>query len=80
MTSAFATIPTTPEVMQAAMDFATVHHFRIWDAAILAAASRAGCWMLLSADLQEGFSWGGVTVVNPFALPRHTLLAASLAE
>ena len=27
-------------------------------------------------DLQESFTWGGVTVVNPFTSPRHALLQA----
>lgn len=33
------TVETTPEVMLAAVDLATDHHFSIWDAVILAAAS-----------------------------------------
>jgi hypothetical protein len=35
--------------------------------------------MLLSQNLQAGFTWGGVTVVDPFASPDHPLLGASLA-
>jgi predicted nucleic acid-binding protein len=46
---------------------------------MLAAAADAGCRLLLSEDLQEGFTWRGVTVVNPFADTRHPLLAALLA-
>ncbi len=38
------------------------------------AAAEAGCRLLLSEDLQEGFTWGGVTVVNPFAATVHPLL------
>ena len=72
----FPTIDTTAEVMLAATDLATDHRLGIWDAMVLAAASRAGCRLLLSEDLQDGFTWGGVTVVNPFASPRHQLLAA----
>lgn len=75
---AFATIPTTPEVMFAAVDLATVHHFSIWDAVILSAASQAGCRLLLSEDLQDEFTWGGVTVVNPFVTPHHPLQDALL--
>ncbi|HWB99103.1 MAG TPA: hypothetical protein VG672_20485, partial [Bryobacteraceae bacterium] len=56
------------------------HHFGIWDAVILSAASQAGCRLLLSEDLQDGFTWGGVTVVNPFASPRHALLEALLDD
>lgn len=37
-----------------------------WDALIVAAAERCGCRWLLSEDFQEGRSFGGVTVVNPF--------------
>jgi predicted nucleic acid-binding protein len=74
----FPTVETTPEVMLVAVDLATDHHLSIWDAVILAAASQAGCRLLLSEDLQDGFTWGGVTVVNPFAAPRHPLLSSLL--
>ena len=74
----FPSVETSPEAMQAAIDLATDHQLGIWDAVILSAASQAGCRLLLSEDLQEGFSWAGVTVVNPFASPRHALLNALL--
>jgi predicted nucleic acid-binding protein len=31
---------------------------------------------VLSEDLQDGFTWHGVTVVNPFRETPHHLLAA----
>lgn len=37
-----------------------------WDAAIVEAAREAGCAILLSEDLQDGFDFAGVRVVNPF--------------
>lgn len=74
----YPTVPTVPEVMLAAADLATDHRFSIWDAVIFAAASQAECRLLLSEDMQDGFTWGGVTVVNPFASPRHALLEAVL--
>lgn len=76
----FPAVETSPEVMLAAADLATDHHFGIWDAIILSAASQAGCRLLLSEDLQDGFTWGGVTVVNPFASPHHALLDALLGD
>jgi predicted nucleic acid-binding protein len=76
----FAVVETSPETMLAAVDLATDHQFGIWDAVILSAASKAGCRLLLSEDLREGFTWGGVTVVNPFTSPRHALLNALLGE
>lgn len=77
---AFPVIETSPEIMLAAADLATDHRFGIWDAVILSTASKANCRLLLSENLQEGFTWGGLTVVNPFASPRHTLLDAILEQ
>lgn len=74
----FPVVETAHEVMLAAADLATDHHLSIWDAVILSVSSQAGCRLLLSEDLQDGFTWGGVTVVNPFATPRHPLLASLL--
>lgn len=77
---AFPVVETSTEVMVTAADLATDHQLGIWDAVILSAASQADCRLLLSEDLQEGFTWGGVTVVDPFSSPRHALLHALLAE
>ncbi len=74
----FPVVETAPEGMLAAADLATDHQLGIWDAVILAVSSQAGCRLLLSEDLQDGFTWGGVTVVNPFAAPRHALLESLL--
>ncbi len=76
----FPVIETSPEIMLTAVDLATDHQFGIWDAVILSAASQAGCPLLLSEDLQDGFTWGGVTVINPFASPRHLLLEAIISN
>jgi predicted nucleic acid-binding protein len=38
-----------------------------WDAAILAAASQMGCQTLYSEDLNDGQTYDGVTVINPFS-------------
>ncbi|MFZ0086743.1 MAG: PIN domain-containing protein [Candidatus Acidiferrales bacterium] len=75
---AFPLIETSSPVMLAATDLATDHQLGIWDAVILSAAAEAGCRLLLSQDLNPGFTWKGVTVANPFAAPQHELLAALL--
>ena len=77
---AFPLIETSPAVFLAATDLATHHHLGIWDAVILSAAAAAGCRLLLSEDLQEGFTWHGATVTNPFSSERHELLAALLKD
>lgn len=71
--------PTSSAVMARAADLAADHRLGIWDAVILAASAEAGCRLLLSEDLQHGFTWSGVTVVNPFAEEPHPLLGALLA-
>ncbi len=76
----FSVVETSSEAMLAAADLAMNHQLGIWDAVILSAAAQGGCRLLLSEDLQEGFTWAGVTVVNPFASPRHALLQALLEE
>ena len=75
---AFPLIETSPAVLLAATDLAAHHGLSIWDSVVFAAATAAGCRLLLSEDLQEGFTWGGVTVANPFLKEKHELLAALL--
>jgi hypothetical protein len=77
-TDAFPLIETSPAVILAASDLATHHRFGIWDAVVFAAAAAAGCRLLLSEDLQPGFTWNGVTVANPFSQEKHELLAGLL--
>ena len=45
--------------MLAATDLASAHQLGIWDAVILSAAADARCRILLSEDLQDGFTWRG---------------------
>lgn len=75
---AFPLIESSNEVMLAATDLAGAHQLGIWDAVILSAAADARCRILLSEDLQEGFTWRGVTVTNPFSPSKHPLLSAVL--
>jgi predicted nucleic acid-binding protein len=74
----FPLIETSPSVLLAAIDLVADHNLGIWDAIILSAAAEAGCRLLLSEDLQDGFTWNGVTVTNPFAAKKHELLAGLL--
>jgi len=73
---AFPLIETSHEVLLAATDLAQAHELSLWDAVMLSAAADARCRLLLSEDLQEGFTWRGVTATNPFTPRRHPLLDA----
>lgn len=77
---AFPLIETSPAVLFAAIDLATQYRLSIWDSVVLSAAAAAGCRLLLSEDLQAGFTWSGVTVANPFAKEKHELLSSLLRE
>lgn len=74
--NAFPTLDTSNAVMLAAVELSASHQLSIWDAVVLAAAAGAGCRLLLSEDMHDGFSWRGLTVVDPFSTDPHPLLAA----
>lgn len=71
---AFPVVATTLAVLVEAMEVAATHRLGFWDSVMLAAAAQAECRLLLSEDMQGGFTWRGVTVHNPFVttdLPRR---------
>jgi predicted nucleic acid-binding protein len=74
----FSLVDTSEAVLLAAMELSSQHRLRTWDAIIMAAAASAGCRLLLSEDLHDGFTWNGVTVVNPFAQKPNVLLMGLL--
>jgi predicted nucleic acid-binding protein len=59
-------IPTDQSLLTKAFDLAAKHGLQSFDSIILAAAAEAGCDILYSEDMQNGFEWNGVMVVNPF--------------
>ena len=71
---AFAVRDSTWGALQSAFDLSAAHGLSIWDSLILSVAAEQRCRVVLSEDLQEGFTWRGTTVVNPFAQPAHALL------
>jgi predicted nucleic acid-binding protein len=75
---AYTVIDTSAAVIVNATDLASDHGLTIWDSVMLAASAEAECRLLLSEDFQEGFTWRGVTVTNPFATSLHPLFAALL--
>ena len=77
---AFPLIDTSPEIVSDATEIASDHQLYIWDAVILVASARAGCSLLLSEDMHDGFIWRGTTVANPFKAPRNPLLERHLSE
>ena len=63
---AAVTVPTDALVLDEAFELAGKHGLQTYDSIILAAAAQYGCESLYSEDMQHGFEWKWVTVINPF--------------
>ena len=62
----FPTQDTTVALVLAAMETKQRFGISYWDAAIIEAARRLDCPVVLSEDLNDGQDYAGVTVENPF--------------
>lgn len=62
-----------------ALDFVIDQKLQFRDSIILSAAAEAGCTLLLSEDMLDGFVIRGVAIVNPLADKLHENLARLLA-
>lgn len=60
--------------IEAAWEIQDRYRLSLWDALIVATASVHDCKHVLSEDLQHGQSFGGVAVVNPFAVSPDAML------
>jgi len=69
-----------PGTMREALQTASFQSLQIWDALILNIASEAGCRLMLSEDLQNGFNCRDVIVANPFLDQPHPMLASVLRD
>ena len=54
-------------LMLAALDTTARFQISYWDAAIIEAARRLGCDVVLTEDLSDGQDYAGVRVENPFS-------------
>lgn len=70
----FEVADSTWTAFQSAFDLSVSHHFQFWDALILSICAERRCRLLLSEDMQHGFIWQGLSVVNPYRFPDDPLL------
>jgi predicted nucleic acid-binding protein len=68
----------TPDTMREALEVASSRSLQIWDALILAVARANACEILLSEDMQHGFEYFGLHIVNPFKTPTDPRVARLL--
>jgi predicted nucleic acid-binding protein len=71
-------VGTFDPVFDRSIDLAMRHRFTIWDSMVVASSVETKCKLLLSEDMHHGFTWSGVTIVNPFLDPMHPLLELAL--
>lgn len=74
----FSILPTSPDHLFDAFDLATRHKLQFWDAVILTVrrANDVGC--LLTEDMQDGATFNGVSLLNPFDPANRARLDAAL--
>lgn len=72
---AFGSPASETKTALAAADLVVDHKLQFWDALIVTAAAEAGCALLLSEDMQDGFVTRGLTVINPLRDVLHPKLA-----
>jgi predicted nucleic acid-binding protein len=71
----FEVAPSSADCLSDSLILATDHKIQFWDALIINSAADAGCALLLSEDMQAGFTWRGVRLANPFAAKLDSKLA-----
>ena len=62
----FSTFAYDETAVETALAEASAGRLSYWDALLLAAADRAGVKTMLSEDMSDGLTFGGLEVVNPF--------------
>ena len=63
----FEVVPSSAEMVTAALDVHVLHRVSFWDALIVQAARQSGCVQLITEDMNAGAVVAGVRLVNPFA-------------
>ena len=66
MLASFPTVTYDARVLGEAIAAARRHGLAFWDAMLWATVRAAGCRVLLTEDLQDGRTLGGVQIVDPF--------------
>jgi len=78
--SAFLTPPTTGAIIAAATEIARDHRLQFWDCVVCATALDAGAKVLLTEDMQDGRSLGGLRLINPFMTANDEAINAVLGD
>jgi predicted nucleic acid-binding protein len=69
-------VTATLDTVAQGLALAEAHQLSGWDAILVQTAQQTGCDTLFSEDMQAGRKFGGLQIVNPFALAAHEPTAA----
>ena len=75
----FALMTTPATIVEDTVSLLASHSLSVWDAHMIAICRAHGCEGLLSEDLADGASYGGVRVLNPFN-PRNATALLQVLE
>jgi predicted nucleic acid-binding protein len=75
---AFGTAASESRTFLSAADLVVDHKLQFCDSLIVTAAADAGCTLLLSEDMQDGFVTRGLTIVDPLRSELHPRLRGLL--
>jgi predicted nucleic acid-binding protein len=64
---AFDIFPTSETAAEEALSMMASGRLSYWDALLLTSARETGVKVMLSEDMQDGFKFGAIEIVNPFA-------------
>jgi predicted nucleic acid-binding protein len=67
--ASYLTVAASDSALLDAMELVVSYQFSWWDAVILATSAQAGCRLLVSEGMHDGFTWRGTTIRNPFDAP-----------
>ena len=66
MESMFSFVLPTQSLFSASLDLSSRYSLSHWDSLLIAACIEAGIDTLYSEDLDDGMTYDGLTVINPF--------------
>lgn len=72
------TVPTDLDVLASAAAFSARYQLQFWDSVVWQASAKGGASILLTEDMQHGFTADGMRAVNPFIAPDWPTLARDL--
>ncbi len=76
----FSIVAANEAALERAIIASQASQYSFWDAMICATADIANCNVILSEDMQHGASFGGVTIVNPFAIDAKSWIDRILSD